>query len=224
MPSGKKNIFPKKLSAYLKSKGLDPKVLEHRTAYTAIDAANTLKRKLNEIVKSLLVKADDYYYIVCLPADHNLDFKKIKSAIEGVAGGKVKTLLIPDEKTMSKVLKIKNEGLTAFGGLYEVPVVVEKKLSNLKKAVFSSGNFNHSVEMGVKQFSKLENAILANFGIKKKIKVINVRPSSSLMKKSAGKTMATKKKAKKAAKKVTKKVAKKATKKAAKKKATKKKK
>jgi prolyl-tRNA editing enzyme YbaK/EbsC (Cys-tRNA(Pro) deacylase) len=217
MPSGKKNIFPKKLSDYLKGKGLDPKVLEHRTAFTAVDAANTLKRKLDQIVKSLLVKADDYYYVVCLPADHNLDFKKIKSAIEKEAGKKVKTVLIPDEKVMSKVLKIKNEGLTAFGGLYKMPVIVEKKLANLKKAVFSSGNFNHSVEMGVKEFSRLENAVLANFGIKKKIKVINVRPSSSLMKKSATKKMATKKKA-------VKKTAKKAVKKTAKKKATKKKK
>jgi len=212
MPSGKKKNFPKKLSDYLKSKGIDPKVLEHRTAYTAIDAANTLKKKLDEIVKSLLVKADDYYYVVCLPADHNLDFKKIKSAIEKVSGKKVKTVLIPDEKTMGKVLKIKNEGLTAFGGLYKVPVMVEKKLANLKKAVFSSGNFNHSVEMGVKEFSRLENAVLANFGVKKKIKVINVRSSSSLMKKSATKKMATKKKAVKKAKKTVKK-AKKATKK-----------
>lgn len=206
MPSGKKNIFPKKLSSYLKSKGLDPKVLEHRTAFTAVDAANTLKRKLDQIVKSLLVKADDYYYVVCLPADHNLDFKKIKAAIEQTAGKKVKTVLIPDEKTMNKVLKIKNEGLTAFGGLYKVPVMVEKKLAALKKAVFSSGNFNHSVEMGVKEFSRLENAVLANFGIKKKIKVINARPSSSAkMKKGVVKQMATKKKAKKAVKKTAKK-------------------
>jgi prolyl-tRNA editing enzyme YbaK/EbsC (Cys-tRNA(Pro) deacylase) len=222
MPSPKKKIFPKRLSDYLKSKGFDPKVLEHRTAYTAIDAANTLKRKLNEIVKSLLVRADDYYYIVCLPADHNIDFKKIKSAVEKEVGKKVKAVLIPDEKTMSKVLKIKDEGLTAFGGLYKVPVLLEKKLSSLKKAVFSSGNFHHSLEMGIKEFSNLENVILANFGIKKKIKIINMRPSSSSkMKKGANKTMATKKKV---AKKAVKKVAKKKTaKKAAKKKTTKKK-
>ncbi len=226
MSSPQKKIFPKKLSDYLKSKGFDPKVLEHRTAYTAIDAANTLKKKLNEIIKSLLVKADDYYYIVCLPADHNLDFKKIKSAVENEVGKKVKAVLIPDEKTMSKVLKIKDEGLTAFGGLYKVPVILEKKLSGLRKGIFSSGNFHHSIEMGIKEFTGLENAILANFGIKKKIKIINKRPStSSKMKGGANKAMATKKKAaKKAVKKATKKVAKKKTaKKVAKKKTTKKK-
>lgn len=207
MPSGKKKKFPKNLFDYLKSKEADLKILEHRTAYTAIDAANTLKRKMDEIVKSLLVKADDYYYVVCLPADQNLDFKKIKAAIEKAAGKKIKTVLIPDEKVMSKVLKLKSEGLTAFGGLYKLPVVLEKKLGDLKKAIFASGNFNHSVEMKVKDFTRLENVILASFGIKKKIKVINVRPSSSLMKKSAGKQMAKKKVAKKA-----KKVAKKAKK------------
>ena len=86
MSGSNKKKFPKKLLAYLEKNKIDPKVLEHRTVYTAIDVANTLKRKVDEIVKSLLVKADDYYYIVCLPADHNLDFKKIKESIEKIAG------------------------------------------------------------------------------------------------------------------------------------------
>jgi prolyl-tRNA editing enzyme YbaK/EbsC (Cys-tRNA(Pro) deacylase) len=213
MPQAKIKVFPKNLSTYFKTKGIDPKILEHRTAYTAIDASNTLKRKMDEIIKSLLVKADDYYYVVCLPADHNLDFKKIKTAIEQAAGEKVKTILIPDEKLMAKLLKFKNEGLTAFGGMYKLPVIIEKKLANIKKGIFPAGTFRHSVEMGVKDFARVENAIMANFGIKKKLKVINMLPNSSLMKKGAKKKMAAKKKAaKKAVKKATKKVAKKAKK------------
>lgn len=218
MPQAKLKVFPKNLSTYFKGKGIDPKILEHRTAYTAIDASNTLKRKMDEIIKSLLVKADDYYYVVCLPADHNLDFKKIKVAIEQAAGEKVKTILIPDEKLMAKFLKFKNEGLTAFGGMYKLPVIIEKKLANIKKGIFPAGTFRHSVEMGVKDFVRVENAIMANFGIKKKLKVINMLPNSSLMKKGAKTKMAAKKKAaKKAVKKAVKKVAKKVAKKAAKK-------
>ena len=46
--------------------------------------------------------------------------------------------------------------------------IVEK--INIKKAVFSSDSFNHSVEMTVKDFISLEKAVVDSFGIKKKIK------------------------------------------------------
>lgn len=179
--------FPLALEKYLKENKIDPKILEHKTVYTAIDAANTLKRKMDEIVKALLVKADNYYYVVCLPANHNIDFKKVKSVIEKEVGEKIKTIQIPDEKLMRKILKLKQESVTAFGGLYKFPVIFEKKLMNLKKAVFSSGSFNHSVEMGVKDFSRLENVILASFGINKKIKLIKPSSKSSVKKRKSAK-------------------------------------
>jgi|WetSurMetagenome_2_1015567.scaffolds.fasta_scaffold00428_8 prolyl-tRNA editing enzyme YbaK/EbsC (Cys-tRNA(Pro) deacylase) len=188
--------FPVALTKYLEAKGVSPKILEHKTVYTAIDAANTLKRKTSEIIKSLFVKADNYYYIVCLPADKNLDFGKIKSAIEKQVGKKVKAVQIPSEKVMKEMLKLQDQGMSAFGGFHELPVIAEKKLANLKKAIFSTGSFNHSVEMGAKEFLKLENVILANFGINKKVKLIKKRPSSSIkIKSGANKTMAKKKKA-----------------------------
>jgi prolyl-tRNA editing enzyme YbaK/EbsC (Cys-tRNA(Pro) deacylase) len=206
MKKVEKKNSPVALIKYLEANGVSPKILEHKTVYTAIDAANTLKRKMNEIVKSLLVQADSYYYIVCLPADKNLDFAKIKAAIEKQVGKKVKTVQIPSEKVMTEMLKLKNQGMSAFGGFHKLPVLAEKKLATLKKAVFSTGSFNHSVEMGAKEFLKLENVILANFGINKKVKLIKKRQASPIkMKSNANKTMATKKKksAKKTAKKKT---------------------
>ena len=194
----KKRKLPNKLIKHLEAKNTKHNILEHKTAYTAIDVANTMKRKMNEIVKSLLVKADKYYYIVCLPASDNLDFKKLKKAIEQVVGTKVKAIEIPREKAMLKILKIRKEGTSAFGSFYKLPVIVDKKISKLKKAVFSSGGFNHSIEMAVKDFVKLENAIFDNFGIKKKIKIqkiINQRSSLSSIKKNKKKTMPIKKKA-----------------------------
>lgn len=211
------NKSPIDLIRYLEAKKVKSKILEHKTVYTAIDAANTLKRKMEQIVKSLLVKADTYYYVVCLPANQNLDFEKIKKAVEKEVGAKIKTVQIPSEEVMKKLLKLKGEGMSAFGGFHELQTIAEKKLANLNTAVFSTGSFNHSVEMRVKDFLRLENAVLATFGINKKVKLIKKRPASSIkIKPRANKTMATKKKAVKKAKKPVAK--KKATKKAAKKK------
>lgn len=174
MATNKIKKLPEKVINYLKKAGVKHEILSHKTVYTAFDAAATMRRKLGEIAKSLLVQADKDYYLVLLPADHNLDFKKLGGLIAKQTGRPVKTVKIPGEKIMEKVLKIKAGALSAFGGFHKLPVIADKGLTKAKKAVFSSGSFNHSVEMAVKDFIKLENAVLGSFGIKKKIKIIKI--------------------------------------------------
>lgn len=164
--------FPQKLVKYLGKAGVKHNILEHKTAYTAYDVAATMKKKLNQVAKTLLVAADKDYYLVILPADHNLDFKKLASAISKASGKKVKVVKIPGEAVMEKLLKVKAGAISAFGGLHKLPVIMEKKLADMKKAVFASGSFNHSVEMAVKDFVKLEKAVLGSFGVKKKVVLV----------------------------------------------------
>ena len=170
----KKLKLPEKVAKYLKDSGVKHNVLEHKTVYTAMDAANTMKRKMGEIAKSLLVQADKDYFLVLLPADYNLDFKKLGKCLGAQTGKKIKTVKIPGEKIMADVLKIKAGTLSAFGQLHKLPVIADKALLKAKKAVFSSGSFNHSVEMAVKDFVKLENAVLGSFGVKRKVKIEKV--------------------------------------------------
>ncbi len=173
---------PAKIINYLEKMGVSHDILEHKTVYTAIDAANTLKKKLGQIAKSLLVKADKDYYLVLLPADKNLHEEKLKKIISQQKGKEVKTIKIPGEKIMSEVLKVKQGALSAFGQIHKLPVIADKELEKTKKAVFPSGGFNHSVEMAVKDFLKLEDAVLANIGVKKKIKT----PKKNTPKKKTG--------------------------------------
>ncbi len=171
----KKAKLPINVVKYLEKAGVKHKILKHRTVYTAFDAAATMRRKLGEIVKTLFVKADKDYYLVLLPADQNLDFKKLGKCIGAQTKKPVKVVKIPGEKVMSEFLKIKAGALSAFGALHKLPVVMEKKLAQAKKAVFPSGSFNYSVEMAVRDFVKLEKAVLGSFGIKKKVKLQKVK-------------------------------------------------
>ncbi|MFA6307280.1 MAG: YbaK/EbsC family protein [Patescibacteria group bacterium] len=168
--SVKKRKLPVKTIKYLEKAGIKHDLLEHKTIYTAIDAANTMKKKMEEIAKSLLVKADKDYYMVLLPADQNLDMEKLKKVLSKAQQKQIKLIKIPGEKLAREVLKVKNDSIAAFGSLYKLPVIIDKKIANIKTAVFSSDSFNHSVEMAVKDFISLENALIDTFGIKKKIK------------------------------------------------------
>jgi len=172
MAKKNKSKLPEKIIKYLKKAGLDYKILEHKTVYTAYDAAATMGKKLDEIAKTLLVKADQNYYIVILPASHNVDFKKLGKFLSKVSKNNIKVLKIPGEDIMAKLLKVKAGAMSAFGGIHKLPVVVENSLVKAKRAVFSSGSFNHSIEIAVKDFIKGENALMGAFGIKKKVKLV----------------------------------------------------
>jgi Ala-tRNA(Pro) deacylase len=173
----KKVKLPSKTLKHLEKFGVKHNLLEHKRVYTAMDVAMTMKRRLDEVVKSLLIKADKDYWVVLLPADHNLDLSKLKSILKKASKKEIKVVKIPGEKIAQQVLKIRDEAMSAFGSLYSLPVIMESKLAKVKKAVFASGSFNHSVEIAVKDFIKLEQAVLGSFGIKKKIIFVKAKPA-----------------------------------------------
>jgi prolyl-tRNA editing enzyme YbaK/EbsC (Cys-tRNA(Pro) deacylase) len=154
-----------------------------------------MKKKVNEIAKSLLVKADKDYYVVVLPADNNLNLDKVGKIIKKETGKNIKSVKIPGEKIMQTVFKIKAGTMSAFGKIYKLPVIVDVNLVKVKKAVFSSGSYNHSIEVLTKDFIKVEEAILGSFGVKKKIKK-QVIVKKNVLKKKTTKKSVTKKPAK----------------------------
>ncbi|MFA6254904.1 MAG: YbaK/EbsC family protein [Patescibacteria group bacterium] len=149
--------IPKNTKKYLDKKMAKYDELTHKTVYTAYDAAQTLRRELKDIAKSLLIAADKAYIIAVVPAHMRIDLKKLKQAL------KVKKISIPNEKVMLKIFKVKPGTMTAFGGLHQVEVWVDKSLLKTKDIILSAGSFTDSVRMKAKDFIDLEQAKLANF-------------------------------------------------------------
>ncbi len=149
--------IPKSTKKYLDKKLAKYEELSHKTVYTAYDAAQTLRRELKDIAKSLLIATDKAYVIAVVPAHMRLDLNKLKKSL------KVKKISIPNEQLMVKVFKVKPGAITAFGGLHKVEVVVDKSLLKTKEVIFSAGNFTDSVRMKVKDFIAMEQAKLASF-------------------------------------------------------------
>lgn len=157
--------IPKKVDSYLKKAQVTFDTISHKTVYTAYDLAQTLKKDLKEIAKTLVVKADNVYKLVVVPASARLDLKKLKKVLG------VKSVSIINEKIMAKIFKIKPGAISAFGTLHKVGTIVDKSLLKAKDAVFQVGNFTDSVKMKVKDFVNLEKAQLENFAQKAKYKL-----------------------------------------------------
>ncbi len=156
--------IPKKIINYLDKNKVKYEVVEHRKVFTAYDAAQTLHVKVSQIAKNLLIKAGKTYILAILPADRNLDFSKLGQVI-----GAAKVSL-PKEGVMQKLFKVKPGALPAFGGVYKIPVFLDKTLLKEKKLIFSSGSFTESIKMSLSAYKKLEQPRVGAFSIAKKIK------------------------------------------------------
>ena len=153
--------IPKKLLNYLDKSRVGYKIVRHKKVYTAYDAAQTLKVKLGEIAKTLVVKADKLYVLAVLPASHKLDLGKLKKVL------KAKKIEIAKEKVMKAIFKVKPGAITSFGELHKVQVYLDKTLLKAKKIIASAGTYEDSVVMTAKNFLKAAKGVIGDFGKKK---------------------------------------------------------
>ena len=157
--------IPTKISTYLNQQKVDHEFIPHRTVFTAYDLGQTLKVKLDEIAKTLLIKADKDYHLIVLRASDRLDLKKLQKLLA------VKKVSIAREQDMAREMNVKPGALTPFGGAHKLPVVLERGLLKAKQALFGSGSFEHSIRMKVKDFVTTESPRLGVFGMKSGLKL-----------------------------------------------------
>jgi Ala-tRNA(Pro) deacylase len=151
----------KKLLGHLDKNKIKYEILKHKTVFTAYDLAQTTKRKMQEIAKTLLVKADKKYYLVTIPAHYKLDFGKVKKML------KAKKVDIAKEKDMKTKYNVKPGAMTPFGTIHKAEVLIDKTLLKAKEMIFSAGSFTESLRMKVKDYIKAENPQSGDLGKKK---------------------------------------------------------
>jgi prolyl-tRNA editing enzyme YbaK/EbsC (Cys-tRNA(Pro) deacylase) len=162
----KKKIAIKKLETKV-TKLLDQakvkyKTFSHKVVFTAHDVGATTKKKLSEIAKVVLVKADKDFVLIVLPAGKYVDFSGIKKAL------KAKKVSMASEKYIAKYLKTKVGLLHPFGSEYNVRTLLDKTMSRSKKMIASAGTFTDSIEFAMKDFEKLVKPIKGAFSKPKK--------------------------------------------------------
>lgn len=210
-------MLPKKLLKYLENNKTKFEVVEHKVVYTAFDAAQTMKVKLNEIAKALLIKfnkpfidGQKPYAVVIVGADKNIDLKKLAKVVsewavklnkelrlkKPVKGkkpvldiyNKVSKIIIPKEKDIKDKFRAKPGAMPAFGSLYKLPVFIDKAFLKTKQAVFPGGSFTQSVKMAVKDFAALEQAMMGSFTVAKKFKSAKAKSTKKQVKKNKTKS------------------------------------
>ena len=176
----------KKLLKFLEDNKIKYEVLEHRKVYTALDCAETQHMKPQEIVKTMVMKADTNYFLALLPANKNTDKAKLKKFIN-VWIKKINSLKATEEeqifaKTFKKAVKkidfakeawmkknmLGKVGATPpFGSLVKLPVFMDSSLYKAVNLIVNVGEYTESLKIKSKVFIKIEKPIKAVFSLKK---------------------------------------------------------
>jgi len=148
-----------KLKKYLDTNKVKYKVSKHAVAYTAQEIAAAQHVPGKQVVKSVLLKADDKHILAVLPAIYLIDTAKLKKIL------KSKALKIATEDEIAKVIPDYEVGaMPPFGNLYGLEVYADKTLREDEEIVFNAGTHTDTVKMKYSSFEKLANPKLADFG------------------------------------------------------------
>lgn len=140
--------------------------IEHKTVYTALDAAQTQRIKPEEVVKTLVVKIDNTPALALVSAKSNLDKNKLKKV------AKVKKVDFAKEAWMKKNLQGSVGATPPFGAIYKLPVFVDGALLKQKILYVNTGDYKYSLKIARAGFEKgLGDFNKDSFSVAKKIKV-----------------------------------------------------
>lgn len=173
----------KNLEKLLKDAKAKYEIVKHKTVYTALDKAKTLKVKSKEVAKTLVLKLGSgktaQYVLASIPADKNFDKEKFKklynewlkkmARAEGRIFKVVKQVDFAEEKWIKQnIFKTQAGGaVPPFGSLFRIPVFIDKSLLKAKKLVVNAGGFEESIRMLPSQLEKVEKMIKGSFSKKK---------------------------------------------------------
>jgi Ala-tRNA(Pro) deacylase len=144
------------LLKYLNLTGVQYQVISHVPAYSAHSVALAAHIPDRDLAKTLLVRADEQYWMSVLRADFHLNQKLLKHALEA------KHVSLATEEELAVFFPDCEVGaMPPFGKLYALPVVVDKALAEDDDIVFNACTHTQSVKMKFADYQRLVRPIVA---------------------------------------------------------------
>ena len=148
-----------RLKAFLQTSRVSYTTARHPIVYTAQEIAAAQHVSGRHLAKCVLVKTDRGPVLAVLPAVQLIDFKRLKSLVGA------KSLSLGKEADIKERFPDVEVGaMSPFGNLYQVPVVVDKALSETEEIVFNGGTHTDTVTMRYRDFAALVKPKTGAFG------------------------------------------------------------
>ena len=165
----------KKLIKYLENQGFRYELVDHKTTFTAWDMSQTKKLKPQQIVKCLVVKADNDYLLALLSANRNLDKAKLLKIVntnrkkEGLKA--VKKIELANESWMKMNVPGKVGATPPFGKMVKLAIYFDSLLSKNRDLFVGSGDYTASIKIKTSDYLKHEQPIKGSFSCARKKRI-----------------------------------------------------
>ena len=152
--------IPKRLIECLDQNKVSYEVLQHPEAVTAQRIAQAEHVKGRHHAKVVMVKSGHQHLMMVLPADHNIDLKKIEKAT-------AQTVSLSNEEQFKSLFPDCAIGaMPPFGNLYGLPTYVDQSLAEQDYIVFEAGTHTDAVKMSYLDYEKIVKPKVEDLAIK----------------------------------------------------------
>lgn len=139
-----------RLKAFLDSNNVKYVSMTHRPAYTAMEVADSVHVKGQEMAKTVILEVDGRLAMAVLPATKHVSVARLEKATGafhvGIAHEGEFRFDFPDCEVGA---------MPPFGNLFNMDVLVDPKLAEDDEIVFNAGNHSEVVRMAYKDFERL---------------------------------------------------------------------
>ncbi len=152
--------YLKKVTDFLDAKSVDYEVMQHEVAYTAQELAAAQHVPGKRFVKTVIVEGPEGFIMCVLPAIHNIDFDKLRSATG------VEELKLATEQDVANLFPDCEVGAEPpFGYWSGLPVFMDKGLQEIDSMVFNAGTHTDTIRMNIDDYRRMENPMMADIGV-----------------------------------------------------------
>jgi Ala-tRNA(Pro) deacylase len=149
-----------RLEAFLRQNQVPFELHHHPRAYTAQEVAATEHVPGRMVAKVVVVWAEGRLSLAVLPAPLRLDLEKAAAAL-----GVRSVRLAREEEFEPFFPDCETGAMPPFGNLYDVPVYVDRSLTEQERVVFDAGTHTDAILMRYADFENLVRPQVADLAI-----------------------------------------------------------
>jgi Ala-tRNA(Pro) deacylase len=132
--------------------------ISHSPAYTAQEIAAAVHIPGKELAKTVMVKIDDEMAMAVLPADHRINFEKLRAATGA------SSVRLADENEFGDLFPDCTLGaMPPFGNLYGIAVLVDESLTEDDEITFNACTHTELIRLAYLDYENLVKPQVLNF-------------------------------------------------------------
>jgi Ala-tRNA(Pro) deacylase len=147
-----------RLEQYFKDHGVSFNVTPHAEVYTAQEVAAVEHVPGMYVAKVVMAMLDGKSTMLVLPAPFRVDIPRLKAALRAHDGR-----LATEDEFGGLFPDCEVGAMPPFGNLYDVPVVVDRRLTEDPKIVFKAGNHRETMTIAYADYDRLVHPAVAEF-------------------------------------------------------------